>query len=117
MWQRWANLNGDRSTHPVETAKADVSAYDHHMAQRYGQLIEADFAWWVFRFDRDGCDGKFAELDGVAVEPSHAFWTKYFPPHGSGCGCYVVGARSAAGISRVGGTRDKPLPSWVLEGL
>lgn len=117
MWQRWANLKGERSTEAVETAKADGSEYGDYMARRYAQLIEEDFRWWVFRFERDGCEGKFAELDGVAVEPSHAFWTKYSPPHGPGCACYVVGARSSAGISRVGGTRDKPLPNWVLEGL
>ena len=113
MWQQLANPISD----PGDAATMGASSYAHHMRQRYSQLTKENLPWWVFRFDGDGCDQRFAELDGVAVEPSHSFWRSYFPPHCPSCGCYVIGARSEAGIARVGGQRDKGFPSWVLESL
>jgi len=117
MWQRLAIPAENRSKDLADTTTTGVSSYAHYMRQRYSQLIDGNFVWWVFRYDCDGCEERFADLDGVALEPSHAFWRSYFPPHGPGCGCYVIGARSEAGIDRVGGGREKSLPSWVLDSL
>lgn len=95
----------------------DGSSHADYMRQRRSELMAGNYGWWVFRNDSDGCEDRFADLDGVAVEPTHPFWTIYFPPHGPGCGCYVIGARSDAGIGRVGGIRGKSLPDWALQNL
>lgn len=117
MWQRLANPAEERSEDLADTTTTGASSYAHYMRQRFAELNDGNYVWWVFRYDCEGCDEKFADLDGVAVEPSHAFWTIYFPPHSPSCGCYVIGARSEAGIARVGGKLDKHLPRWVLESL
>lgn len=82
-----------------------------YAAGRRAQLIEGDFAWWVYRHggSREPRPHHLA-LDGIALPPDHPFWAKHFPPNDWGCSCRVFGARSEAGIRRVGGDPSKRLP-------
>lgn len=73
-----------------------------------GQLRAGQFKWWVYR--NMGCE-RHAALDGVAIPPDHPFWATHFPRNGWDCGCEAYGARTTAGIRRVGGDPDKVLPA------
>lgn len=80
-------------------------------AGRRAQLIEGNFPIWVYRHGgaREPRLHHLA-LDGIALPREHRFWLTHFTPNGWGCTCYTVGARTAAGVRRVGGDPDKPLP-------
>lgn len=78
---------------------------------RLRQLREGNLAFWVFHAGAD-CPAEHIEFDGVALLSNHGFWARYFPPLGWSCGCYVVGAASERGVSRLGGDPRKKLPGW-----
>lgn len=82
-----------------------------YAAGRLAQLIAGKFKFWVYRHGGSQ-EPRVQHLawNGVALEPDHPFWTSHAPPNGWGCSCYVVGARSEAGIRRLGGTPGKKLP-------
>lgn len=82
-----------------------------YAAGRMAQLVEGKFAWWVYRHG-NAMEPRLHHLawDGIALEPDDPFWATHAPPNGWGCTCYVVGARTPAGVRRVGGDPDKPLP-------
>lgn len=80
---------------------------------RRRQLVEGGFRFWVFRHDEIGCEGRHADLDGLALDPADDFWARFFPPLDKDCGCYVVGARTLAGIKRLGGNPDRDKPDWA----
>ena len=88
------------------------------MAGRRAQLLAGDYEWWVYR--HSGAEHPrlhHLALDGIALPPDHPFWLTHFPPNGFFCGCDVFGARSPAGIRRVGGDPDKQLPQgWDKRG-
>lgn len=82
-------------------------------AGRLAQLRDGNFPLWVYlhggsREPRP----KHLALHGIALPPSHPFWKWWYGPNGWGCTCRVRGARSAAGVRRLGGNPDKKLPDW-----
>ncbi|MEB3421891.1 phage minor head protein [Salipiger marinus] len=82
-----------------------------YMAGRFAQLTEGNFAFWVY-FHGGSVEPRLNHLawNGVALPPDHPFWRQHFPPNGWGCSCSVSGARSAAGVRRLGGDPAKGLP-------
>ena len=82
-----------------------------YAAGRMAQLVAGDFAFWVYRHGGSR-EPRIQHLgwNGVALPPDHPFWVDHAPPNGWGCSCYVVGARTAAGVKRVGGDPAKALP-------
>lgn len=89
-----------------------TNAYISYSAGRYAQLVEGDFPFWVYRHG-SSVEPRVVHLswNGIALEPTHIFWVTHYPPSDWGCSCYVVGARSAAGVRRLGGDPDKQLPA------
>lgn len=82
-----------------------------YAAGRHAQLTQGGFAWWVYR--HGGSEHPrlhHLAWDGVALPPDDPFWASHYPPNGWGCSCRVAGARTEAGIRRVGGDPDKSLP-------
>lgn len=82
-----------------------------YMAGRRAQLVAGNFTYWVYKHS----GARHPRLDhlswdGLALPPDHAFWDVAFPPNGWGCGCEVYGARTPAGVRRLGGDPDKRLP-------
>jgi hypothetical protein len=82
-----------------------------YAAGRRAQLLEGGFAFWVYRHGGSR-EPRIMHLgwNGLALPPDHPFWATHSPPNGWGCGCYVTGARTRAGIIRAGGDPDKTLP-------
>ena len=82
-----------------------------YAAGRMAQLVDGQFKYWVYRHG-NALEPRLQHLawDGVALAPDHPFWASHSPPNDWGCTCYVTGARTEAGIKRVGGTVGKPLP-------
>lgn len=82
-----------------------------YMTGRRAQLIKGGYKWWVYRHG-GSVEPRLHHLalDGIALPPDHPFWQTHYPPNGWGCSCTVFGARSAAGIRRVGGDPYKVLP-------
>lgn len=82
-----------------------------YAAGRMAQLVEGNFAYWVYRH---GGSREPREIhlswNGLVLPPDHPFWRTHAPPNGWGCSCYIVGARSEAGARRVGGDPDRTLP-------
>lgn len=80
-------------------------------AGRHAQLVAGNFAFWVYRHG-NAREPRVLHLawNGIALPPSHPFWLTHYTPNGWGCTCYITGARTAAGVRRVGGDPDKPLP-------
>lgn len=110
-WRGWTGeeTTGGRAWRTRTIYRTNCST--SYAAGRRAQLVAGNFAFWVYRH------GGSAEprpehlaLDGIALPPDHPFWDTFFPPSDWGCSCYVVGARSAAGVRRLGGDPDKRLP-------
>lgn len=78
---------------------------------RRAQLIAGDFKYWVYRHG-GSLEPRLQHLawDGIALPPDHPFWVTHAPPNGWGCKCRIFGARTEAGIRRVGGVPGKELP-------
>lgn len=91
---------------------ARTNAYTSYSAGRYAQLVQGEFAFWVYRHG-GSVEPRIVHLswNGIALEPGHVFWVTHYPPSEWGCSCFAVGARSAAGVRRVGGDPDKKLPA------
>lgn len=89
-----------------------TNAYTSYSAGRHAQLVQGEFPIWVYRHG-GSVEPRVVHLsyNGVALPPSHEFWVIFYPPSDWGCSCYVVGARSQAGIRRLGGDPDKKLPA------
>lgn len=86
-----------------------------YAAGRRAQLVAGDFRWWIYRHGGSR-EPRLQHLawDGLALPPDHPFWASHAPPNGWGCSCRIFGARSEAGIRRVGGDPDKRLPEdWA----
>ncbi len=82
-----------------------------YAAGRRAQLVEGNFKWWVYRHG-GSLEPRLQHLawDGIALPPDHPFWASHAPPNGWGCSCRIFGARTEAGIRRVGGDPGKTLP-------
>lgn len=89
-----------------------TNAYTSYSAGRHAQLVAGEFAFWVYRHG-DSVEPRIVHLswNGIALEPGHVFWVTHYPPSEWGCSCFAVGARSAAGVRRLGGDPDKKLPA------
>lgn len=86
-----------------------------YSGQRHRQLIEAEFALWVYRTGTSiECADAHLHLDGLSLPPDHSFWHEAFPPNDWGCSCYVVGARSDAGARRLGGNPGRTVPAVAI---
>jgi hypothetical protein len=82
-----------------------------YMAGRRAQLEAGGYRFWVYRHS-NAREPRLHHLawDGLALPPDHPFWATHYPPNGWGCGCRVFGARTEAGIRRMGGDPGKRLP-------
>lgn len=82
-----------------------------YAAGRRAQLLAGNFAFWVYRHGGSR-EPRILHLgwNGLALPRDHEFWVTHSPPNGWGCSCYVVGARTAAGVRRMGGDPNKTLP-------
>ena len=82
-----------------------------YAAGRFAQLTEAAFPFWVY-FHGNSAEPRLQHLawDGLILPSDHPFWATHYPPNGWGCSCYVSGARSLAGATRLGGKPDLALP-------
>lgn len=92
-----------------------TNAYTSYAAGRHAQLTEGKFAFWVYSHG-GSLEPRPMHLswDGLALPPTHEFWKTHYPPSDWGCSCYVNGARTAAGVRRLGGDPDKQLPgNWA----
>lgn len=82
-----------------------------YAAARRAQLIAGKYPIWVYR--HSGAEHPrlhHLAWDGVALPVDHPFWATHSPPNGWGCGCEIYGARSDAGVRRIGGDPSKQLP-------
>jgi len=82
-------------------------------AGRLAQLRDGNFPFWVYIHggSREPRIHHLA-MHGVARPPDHPMWLKWYAPNGWGCSCRIRGARSAAGVRRLGGDPDKELPAF-----
>lgn len=89
-----------------------TNMYTSYSAGRFAQLTAGNFAYWVYRHggSRDPRP-EHLSWNGMALEPAHVFWSTHYPPSDWGCSCYVVGARTAAAVGRLGGDLAKKLPA------
>ncbi|MFN3676169.1 MAG: phage minor head protein [Sphingomonas pseudosanguinis] len=113
-WHGWTgeDTKGGRAwrTRTIYRTNASVS----YAAGRRAQLEAGNFKYWVYRHG-GSLEPRPEHLswNGVALPPDHPFWETHYPPSDWGCSCYVVGARTAAGVRRLGGDPDKKLPdNW-----
>jgi hypothetical protein len=84
--------------------------------KRHVQLQDGAYDYWIYRFGDDRhCPAHHQLLDGLPLEPQHPFWQLWAPPNSLLCSCGVDGARSIAGIRRMGGDPEKTLPQWWSE--
>lgn len=91
-----------------------TNSYTSYAAGRRAQLERVNYPFWVYRHG-GSLEPRPEHLswDGWAGPPSHPFWVTHYPPSDWSCSCYVVGARTAAGVRRMGGDPDKKLPvNW-----
>ena len=110
----WTGWTGEGSTGGEAWRVKTIlrtNAYTSYSAGRYAQLTAGNFAFWIYRHggSREPRPTHLS-FDGIALPPGHAFWIKFYPPSDWGCSCYVIGARSAAGVRRLGGDPAKALP-------
>lgn len=88
-----------------------TNSYTSYAAGRFAQLQAGDYPWWVYRHgDSEEPRPEHLSWNGIALPPRHEFWATRYPPSDWGCSCYVVGARTEAGIRRMGGDPAKKLP-------
>lgn len=75
-----------------------------YMAGRHAQLVEGNFAFWVYRHG-GSLEPRLQHLswDGLILPPDHPFWATHYPPNGWGCSCRVFGARTMGAARRRGG--------------
>jgi len=111
-WTGWAGEGSVRGEAWRVKTILSTNSYTSYSAGRRAQLLAGNFAFWVYRHG-GSLEPRLHHLswDGMALPPDHAFWEQFYPPSDWGCSCYVVGARSAAGVRRLGGDPEKRLPA------
>jgi hypothetical protein len=110
----WHGWTGEETARGREWRMRTIYATNmrvSYMAGRHAQLVRGNYRFWVYRHSR-ALEPRLQHLawDGLALPPDHPFWAQHYPPNGWGCGCEVYGARTEAGIRRVGGDPGKTLP-------
>ncbi len=93
-----------------------TNAYTSYSAGRHAQLIQGDFAFWVYRHG-GSLEPRPQHLswNGLVLPPSHPFWVKHYPPSDWGCSCYALGASSLRAAIRLGGDPNRKLPAnWQM---
>lgn len=110
-WHGWTGEGSVRGEAWRTRVIYETNMRTSYMAGRFAQLQRGNFAFWVYRHS-GAAEPRLQHLswDGVGLPPDHPFWATHYPPNGWGCGCRVFGADTAAGIKRLGGDPDKPLP-------
>ena len=87
-----------------------------YAAGRLAQLRDGNFPLWVY-LHGGSREPRIDHLSwhGWAGPPDHPLWLTHYAPNGWGCTCRVRGARSAAGVRRLGGDPNKKLPdNWAM---
>lgn len=110
-WHGWTGEGSEKGEAWRTRVIYQTNLATSYAAGRRAQLVEGKFRFWVYR--HSGAEHPrlhHLAWDGVALPPDHPFWQTHSPPNGWGCGCRIFGARSAAGIRRMGGDPDKQLP-------
>lgn len=89
-----------------------TNARTSYAAGRFAQLQSGNFAFWIYRHGA-AQEPRLLHLswDGLPLPPDHEFWIIYYPPSDWGCTCYVIGARNARAVLRLGGDMNKTLPA------
>lgn len=111
-WHNWTGEGSKKGTAWRTRIIYQTNASTSYAAGRLAQLREGDLDYWVYRHG-GSADPRPEHLawDGLTLPPDDPFWTTHYPPNGWGCGCYVVGARSAKGAARLGGNPDLKRPT------
>lgn len=115
----WTGWTGEGSTGGEAWRVKTIlrtNAYTSYSAGRHAQLIQGDFAFWVYRHG-GSLEPRPDHLswNGFYAPPDHPFWAKHYPPSDWGCSCYVLGASSARAAVRLGGDPNKRLPAnWQM---
>lgn len=83
-----------------------------YAAGRRAQLEEGNFKYWIYRHNDSVKNPRPQHLawDGLTPPPDHPFWRTHTPVNSFGCKCYVVGARTQAGVKRMGGQPGREPP-------
>jgi hypothetical protein len=111
----WSGYTGDDSparrawrTRTIYATNASTS----YAAGRYAQLIAGEFPFFVYKHNDSVTYPRPLHVawDGITLPREHPFWLTHTPVNDWGCHCYLVGARSARGASRLGGDPEKQLP-------
>jgi F like protein len=110
-WHGWTGEGTDAGEAWRTRVIYKTNVATSYAAGRRAQLIEGNFKYWVYRHG-GSLEPREHHLawDGIALPPDHPFWVTHAPPNGWGCSCRIFGARTRAGIRRVGGDPDKTLP-------
>ncbi|MBV1917605.1 MAG: phage head protein [Sphingomonadaceae bacterium] len=113
-WTGWTGEGSIRGEAWRVKTIYSTNSYTSYAAGRMAQLKSGNYPFWLY-FHGGSLEPRPQHLswDGMALPPDHDFWTTHYPPSDWGCSCYVIGARSARGIKRLGGDPDKKLPkNW-----
>jgi len=115
-WHGWTGEGSEKGEAWRTRVIYQTNLATSYAAGRRAQLVDGKYKFWVYR--HSGAEHPrlhHLAWDGVALPPDHPFWATHSPPNGWGCGCRMFGARSAAGIRRMGGDPDKQLPDgWQV---
>lgn len=115
-WTGWAGEGSEKGEAWRTRVIYRTNMLTSYAAGRRAQLIAGKYPIWVYR--HSGAEHPrlhHLAWDGVALPVDHPFWATHSPPNGWGCGCEIYGARSEAGIRRVGGDPSKKLPDgWQM---
>lgn len=113
----WTGWTGEGSTGGEAWRVKTIlrtNAYTSYSAGRHAQLLDGNFAFWVYRHgDSREPRPQHLSWNGLILVPGHEFWATHYPPSDWGCSCYVLGASSMRSAIRLGGDPDKTLPgNW-----
>ena len=110
-WRGWTGDETDKRRAWRARVIYNTNVATSRSAGRMAQLVDGKYPFWVYKHGGSR-EPRLQHLswDGIALPPDHPFWATHAPPNGWGCSCRIFGARTAAGIRRVGGDPNKVLP-------
>lgn len=115
-WTGWAGEGSEKGEAWRTRVIYRTNMLTSYASGRRAQLIAGKYPIWVYK--HSGAEHPrlhHLAWDGVALPVDHPFWATHSPPNGWGCGCEIYGARSEAGVRRVGGDPSKSLPDgWQM---
>jgi uncharacterized protein with gpF-like domain len=114
-WQGWTGSATEAGKAWRTRVIYSTNATTSYSAGRLAQLREAGFAFWVYRHSDNVLHPRPLHLawNGLTLPADDPWWKTHYPPNGWGCKCYVLGARDAAGVKRLGGDPGKKIdPAW-----